>query len=121
MARKPREFCEAMRDLVVRSQLHPATAVGDEAYRMKLRTLDFFIERDPSPEAFERMLRERVADSDPQKVLSRGICGQILNTWRSGGFHYTSEGRLVLKALYPADVAAEAKAGDPPPEGGQAE
>ncbi len=93
-----------MRDLVVRSQRHSATAVSDEAYQMKLRILDFFVARDPEPEAFERMLRERIADPDPQKELSRGICCQILNSWRSGSYFYTPEGRLMLKALYPAEA-----------------
>ena len=71
---------------------------------MKLRILDHFIERDLDPEGFERALLERVADSDPRKELSRGVCCQILNSWRSGSCYYTSEGKLVLRALYPADL-----------------
>lgn len=103
MATNPREFAEAMRDLVERSQLHPATAVSDQAYRIKLQVLDYFIKHDPDPETFERLLRERIADTDPKKELSKGVCCQILNSWRSGSCHYTIEGRLVLKALYPAE------------------
>ncbi len=105
MVAKPREFCEAMRQLVVRSQQNPATAVGDQAYDMKLRVLDFFVARDSAPADFERLLRERIADSDPAKELSRGVCCQILNSWRSGSCYYTPEGQLVLKALYPADYS----------------
>jgi len=104
MAKSPKEFSEAMRDLVVRSQQHAATAVSQESYQMKLRILDFFIARDPDVDSFERMLRERIDDNDSQKELSRGICCQILNSWRSGSYFYTPEGRLVLKALYPAEL-----------------
>jgi hypothetical protein len=99
----PREFCEAMHALVTRSQRNPATAVSDQAYQMKLRILDHFIERDPHAAAFEDVLRARIADPDPQKELSRGICCQILNSWRAGSCRYTPERHLVLPALYPAD------------------
>ena len=105
VATKPREFAEAMRDLVERSQSHPATAVSDQAFQMKLQILDYFIKRDPDPEAFEQLLLERIADEDPKKELSKGVCCQILNSWRSGSCHYTLEGRLMLKALYPADYS----------------
>jgi hypothetical protein len=100
----PREFCEAMRELVSRSQRNPATAVSDQAYQMKIRILDHFIERNPGVEVFEEALRARIADPDPQKELSRGVCCQILNSWRSGSCHYTPERRLVLSALFPADA-----------------
>lgn len=43
MVANPKEFCEAMRELAMRSQRHPATAVSDQAHEMKLRVLDFFI------------------------------------------------------------------------------
>jgi hypothetical protein len=99
----PREFCQAMRDLVSRSQRNPATAVSDQAYEMKLRILDHFVERGPDAAAFEDVLRARIADPDPQKELSRGICCQILNSWRAGSCRYTPERRLVLPALFPAD------------------
>lgn len=99
----PKQFCEAMRHLVLQSQQHPATAVSDQAFHMKLRVLAFFIARDPDAETFERMLQERATDPDPQKELSKGICCQILNGWRSGSCHYTPEGHLVLRALYPAE------------------
>lgn len=92
-----------MRQLVVRSQQHPATAVADQAYEMKLRVLDFFVARDPDPEEFDRSLRDRIVDADPAKELSRGVCCQILNSWRAGSCYYTAGGQLVLKALYPAD------------------
>jgi hypothetical protein len=100
----PREFCQAMRDLVSSSQRNPATAVSDQAFQMKLRVLDHFIERDPDAAAFEEALRARVADPDPQKELSRGICCQILNSWRAGSCRFTPERRLVMSALYPADA-----------------
>ncbi len=100
---KPKEFAAAMRDLVERSQQHPATAVSDQAFQMKLQILDYFIKRDPDPEAFEQQLLERIADPDPKKELSKGVCCQILNSWRSGSCRYTLDGRLVLRALYPAD------------------
>ncbi len=102
---RPGQFCEAMRDLVMRSQSHPATAGSDQAFQMKLRILDYFVARDPDQESFERSLRERIADSDPQKELSRGICCQILNSWRSGSCLYAPEGRLVLQSLYPVDFS----------------
>ena len=102
-----------MRDLVVRSQQHLATAVSGQAYEMKLRVLDFLIARDPTPDAFEKLLHERIADPDPAKELSRGICCQILGSWRAGSCHYTPEGRLVLKALYPADHPAWPDDGEP--------
>ena len=44
----PKEFCEAMHELVARSQRNPATAVSDQAYQMKLRILDFFWSETPS-------------------------------------------------------------------------
>jgi hypothetical protein len=102
----PREFCEAMRDLVARSQRNPATAVSDQAYQMKLRILDHFVERGPDAASFEDALRARIADPDPQKDLSRGVCCQILNSWRAGSCRYTPERQLVLPALYPADEPA---------------
>lgn len=103
VAVKPREFAQAMRDLVERSQSHPATAVSDQSFEMKLQILDYFITRDPDPTTFERQLLERIADEDPKKELSKGVCCQILNSWRSGSCHYSLDGRLILKALYPAD------------------
>ncbi len=103
MAKSPREFAVAMRELVERSQHELATAVSEEAYEMKLRILDHFIERNPDPDTFERALLERIADTDPRKDLSKGVCCQILNSWRSGSCRYTVEGKLVLGALYPAD------------------
>lgn len=108
MAKTPRDFARAMRELVERSQLNPATAVSDQAYEMKLRILDHFIERSLDSDAFERALLERVADPDPRKELSRGVCCQILNGWRSGSCHYTAEGKFVVHALYPADVPPQA-------------
>ena len=112
MAGSPREFATAMRDLVERSQRQPATAVSEEAYQMKLRVLDHFIHRDPQPEAFERVLQERISDSDPEKELSKSVCRQILNSWRSGSVYYTPDGRLVLRALYPADRSLGAEDDD---------
>ncbi len=103
MAKTPRDFAIAMRDLVERSQRNPATAVSDQAYEMKVRILDHLIEHSPAPDAFEQALLERIADPDPRKELSKGVCCQILNSWRSGSCHYTLEGQLVLRALYPAD------------------
>lgn len=103
---RPKEFCEAMRDLVVRSQRQPASAVSDQAFEMKLKVLDYFIARDLDAEGFERSLLDRVADTDPAKELSRGVCCQVLNSWRAGSCHYTPEGMLVLKALYPAEQPA---------------
>jgi len=117
MGRGPREFCEAMRDLVVRMQHHPATAVSDQAYEMKLKVLDFLISKDPDEDGFGRLLRERIADRDPGKELSRGICCQVLNSWRAGSCHYTPEGRLVLKALYPADQPGDSDDGEEKVEG----
>ncbi len=113
----PKEYCEAMRDLVIRSQRHPATAVSDQAYQMKLRILDFFMARDPDEETFERSLQERIADPDPQKELSRGICCQILNSWRSGSCHFTPQGRLVLKSLHPVDFPPGLRESDLEPGG----
>ncbi len=104
MVPDPKEFCEAMRELVVRAQRHPATAVGDQAYEIKLRVLDHFVARAPDADGFERSLRERIGDDSPQKELSRGICCQILNSWRSGSCHRRLDGQLVLRALYPADA-----------------
>jgi hypothetical protein len=103
MATSPREFAVAMRDLVHRSQEHPATAVSEQAYHMKLQILDHFIKHDTDPDAFQRMLRERIVDPDPRKGVSNGICCQILNSWQSGSCLYTLDGKLVLKALYPAE------------------
>jgi hypothetical protein len=104
MAASPREFAEAMRDLVERSQRNQATAVSESAYQMKLQVLGYFIKHDPDPETFERLLRERIADADPKKELSKGVCCQIMNSWKSGSWLYTSEGRLVLRALHPAEL-----------------
>lgn len=98
----PEEFCRAMLDLVDKSQLQVATAVSFEAYEMKRRVLEFFLKSLPAPETFEAMLRQRMADPDPGKELSRGVCGQILNSWLSGSYHYAADGKLVLRALFPA-------------------
>ncbi len=62
------------------------------------------IERDPTPDVMDSLLRERIADPDPMKELSRGICGQILNSWQAGSWHYSPDGRLLLRALYPAET-----------------
>lgn len=109
MVLSPKEFCQAMRELVDRSQISPATAVSDQAFQMKLRVLDYFVKLNPDEDTFEAKLRERIADPDPQKELSRGVCCQVLNSWRSGSCHYTLDRRPVLSALYPAD--------QPPPTG----
>ena len=109
----PKEFCEAMRELVVLSQRNPATAVSAEAYEMKLRILDFFTERDPTPDVMDSLLRERIADPDPMKELSRGICGQILNSWQAGSWHYSPDGRLLLRALYPAETPSGIEEDEP--------
>lgn len=103
MAMNPKEFAQAMRDLVESSQRHPATAVSDQAFQMKLQILDYFIKHDPDSETFERLLLDRISDADRKKELSKGVCCQILNSWRSGSCRYTLEGRLELKALYPAE------------------
>lgn len=103
MSKSPKEFAIAMQEQVERVQRNPATAVSDQSYQMKLRILDHFVQRDPGTDDFERALLERIADEDPRKELSRGVCCQILNSWRSGSCHYTTEGRLVLHALYPAE------------------
>ncbi len=105
----PREFSIAMQEQVEHAQRNPATAVSDQSYKMKLRILDHFVQRDPDPDSFEQALLERIADVDPRKELSRGVCCQILNSWRSGSCHYRTDGRFVLDALYPADPPASAQ------------
>src|SRR5512133_926981 len=112
MAKSPRDFALAMRELVERSQRNPATAVSEQAHEMKLRILDHFVERNPAPDDFERSLLERATDSDPRKELSKGVCCQILNSWRSGSCRYTPEGKLVLLALYPADPPTSPATGE---------
>ena len=102
MVVSPEEFCRAMLDLVDKSQLQVATAVSPEAYEMKRRVLEFFVKSPPAREKFEAMLRQRIADPDLGKELSRGVCGQILSSWLSGSYHYAADGKLVLRALFPA-------------------
>lgn len=113
MTQAPKEFAAAMRELVERSQRSPATAVSAQAYEMKLKILDYLIEREPDARAFEQMLLDRIADPDHRKELSRGVCCQIMNSWRSGSMHYDRDGKLTLRALYPADYP---RAGGPEDE-----
>ena len=62
-----------------------AKASGDASRfnQLKLRILDYFIEREVGDDIFEDVLKARINDPDPAKEESKIICSQILEAWQS--------------------------------------
>lgn len=51
--------------------------------RLKMKILDFFIDRNISDDVFEEVLTIRINDPDPTKEPSKNICREILEAWKS--------------------------------------
>ena len=51
--------------------------------RLRLKILDFFIDRNVSDDIFEEVLTIRINDPDPTKQQSKDICKEILEAWKS--------------------------------------
>lgn len=51
--------------------------------RLRLKILDFFIDRNISDDVFEEVLTIRINDPDPTKKQSKDICMEILEAWKS--------------------------------------
>jgi hypothetical protein len=51
--------------------------------RLRLKILDYFIERNVSDDIFEEVLTIRINDPDPKKLQSKNICTEILEAWKS--------------------------------------
>ena len=51
--------------------------------RLRLKILDFFIDRNVSDDIFEEVLTIRINDPDPTKQQSKDICKEILKAWKS--------------------------------------
>ena len=48
---------------------------------LRLRILEYFINRDVPDDVFEEALKTRLRDPDPAKEQSKIICAQILEAW----------------------------------------
>jgi hypothetical protein len=61
-----------------------ATAKQDDSAfnNLRLRILDFFINRNVPDDIFEEVLKERLNDPDPAKEHSKAICAEILQAWQ---------------------------------------
>ena len=51
--------------------------------RLRLKILDFFIDRNISDDVFEEVLTIRINDADLDKQQSKNICKEILEAWKS--------------------------------------
>jgi hypothetical protein len=51
--------------------------------KLRLRILDYFIDRGVADDIFEEVLKARINDPDPTKEESKLICAQILEAWQS--------------------------------------
>jgi hypothetical protein len=51
--------------------------------RLRLKILDFFIDRNVADDVFEEVLTIRINDPDPDKQQSKNICKEILEAWKS--------------------------------------
>ena len=51
--------------------------------RLRLKILDYFIDRNVSDDIFEEVLTIRINDPDPKKLQSKNICTEILEAWKS--------------------------------------
>ena len=72
---KPKEYCQALRSKILSGD------VADEE-DLKIRILDFLIEKEIDLDRFERLLRARIDDPDPAKEKSKSVCSQILDGWK---------------------------------------
>jgi hypothetical protein len=59
--------------------------------RLRLKILDFFIDRNISDDVFEEVLTIRINDPDPTKKQSKDICKEILQAWKSRHLINTSQ------------------------------
>ena len=69
------ELCRKLRTEAVARK--DASAVND----LRLRILDYFINRDVPDDIFEEALQARLNDPDPAKEQSKAICTEILKAW----------------------------------------
>jgi hypothetical protein len=69
---------ELCRKLKNEATVSKETGVVNE---LKLRILDYFINRNVPDDVFEEALKTRLRDPDPAKEQSKIICAQILKAW----------------------------------------
>ena len=50
---------------------------------LRLRILDYFIDRDVPDDIFAEALESRINDPDPSKEQSKIICAKILESWQT--------------------------------------
>jgi hypothetical protein len=71
------ELCKVLKNEAIEN--------GEESdeNKLRLRILDFFITRNVPDDIFEEVLTIRINDPDPEKNLSKVICKEILEAWKS--------------------------------------
>lgn len=72
-----RELCERLKSEAIVKQ--DKSTDND----LRLRTLEYFIAHGPSDDVFEKSLKARINDPDPDKKQSKVICAEILGAWQS--------------------------------------
>jgi hypothetical protein len=73
----PRELCQRLKSEVAARQEE------GEDNNLRLSILDYFISHNPYDDVFEKALKTRLDDPDPDKEQSKIICSQILEAWHS--------------------------------------
>ncbi len=71
------KLCQKLKDEV------NITEDSDPINKLRLRILDYFIDRGVGDDIFEEVLKARINDPDPAKKESGVICAQILEAWQS--------------------------------------
>lgn len=71
------ELCQKLKSEAVARQ--DASAVNN----LRLRILDYFINRNVPDDMFEEVLKARLNDPDLAKEQSKVICAEILEAWQT--------------------------------------
>jgi hypothetical protein len=71
------ELCQKLKSEAVTRQ------DASEVNNLRLRILDYFINRNVSDDMFEEVLKARRNDPDPAKEQSKVICAEILEAWQN--------------------------------------
>jgi len=72
-----KELCQRLKDSADMGQNI------DENGDLRIRILDFLIDKDLNDDKFEKTLRARIADPDPVKQESKVICAEIIREWEN--------------------------------------
>jgi len=73
----PRELCQRLK-----SEITARQAEGEDN-DLRLSILDYFISHNPSADIFEKALKTRLDDPNPDKEQSKIICSEILEAWQT--------------------------------------